>query len=101
MRRALLFLILIVVILISGCTQVEKIKDWMGEKHGIFVDSLAKDKLDDFMEKNEAMLHPDVWKVLKIRQKLGKSSIKKYKMMIWGMSSDGRCRGLTCGVLSR
>jgi DNA polymerase len=69
---------------------VTQMKDWLS-KNGVIVTSLGKKEV-------AAMLKEDipeyVKQVLRLRQMLAKSSVKKYQAMQTAMCRDHRCRGM-------
>lgn len=71
---------------------VAQLKQWIQENAGVEVESLDKQTVAEFLESDGAS--PDVRKVLKIRQELAKTSVKKYEAMKAAVCSDGRARGL-------
>ena len=58
---------------------------------GIVVDNLRKDTVSDLLEGD---LPENARAALELRQKLGKSSVSKYKAMAEARGEDGRVRGL-------
>lgn len=68
-----------------------QLKGWIKEKTGVEVKSLAKDKLGDLLSSD---VDEDVKKMLTIRRKLSKASVKKYDAMLNCVCDDGRIRGL-------
>ena len=71
---------------------VGQLKSWVESQIGATVESLDKETIKDLLAKS--YLPPKVCRVLKIRQELGKSSVKKYDAMVNGVCKDGRVRGL-------
>jgi DNA polymerase len=67
-----------------------QLKDWMQKATGKHIESLAKDKVSDLIEEQGA---GPVGEVLRLRQVLSKTSIKKYTAMINCIGEDGRGRG--------
>lgn len=68
---------------------VAQMKDWLTSK-GIETDSLDKKAIIDLLK----AVPSDVADVLKLRQQLAKSSVKKYQAMEGAVCKDGRVRGL-------
>lgn len=68
---------------------VVQMKDWLLSK-GIKTDSLDKKAIIDLLKS----VPPDVADVLKLRQQLAKSSVKKYQAMEGSVCADGRARGM-------
>lgn len=64
--------------------------NWV-KSQGIDVDNLRKDTVSELLEGD---LPGDVREALELRQKLGKSSVSKYKAMAEARGEDGRVRGL-------
>ena len=61
------------------------------KSQGIEVDNLRKDTVSDLLDGD---LPENVREALELRQKLGKSSVSKYKAMADARGKDGRVRGL-------
>ena len=68
---------------------VVQMKDWLSSK-GIETDSLDKKAIIDLLK----TVPSDVADVLKLRQQLAKSSVKKYQAMENSVCADGRARGM-------
>ena len=68
---------------------VAQMKDWLTSK-GIETESLDKKAILDLLKS----VPSDVADVLKLRQQLAKSSVKKYQAMEGAVCEDGRVRGL-------
>ena len=68
---------------------VVQMKDWLSSK-GIETDSLDKKAIIDLLK----AVPSDVADVLKLRQQLAKSSVKKYQAMGNSVCADGRARGM-------
>lgn len=60
---------------------------------GVNVDNIRKETVTDLLESED--LDSVVYRVLEIRQQLGKSSVTKYKKMMETKGADDRVRGLT------
>ncbi len=68
---------------------VQQMKDWLSSK-GIDTESLDKKAIVDLLK----TVPTDVAEVLKLRQQLAKSSVKKYQAMEAAVCDDGRARGM-------
>lgn len=68
---------------------VVQMKDWLLSK-GIETNSLDKKAIIDLLKS----VPSDVANVLKLRQQLAKSSVKKYQAMKGSVCADGRARGM-------
>lgn len=68
---------------------VVQMKQWLSGQ-GIEMDSLGKKEVAKLIEEVDGELK----EVLKLRQQLAKSSVKKYQAMQNAMCSDGRARGM-------
>ena len=68
---------------------VAQMKDWLSSK-GIETASLDKKAIIDLLK----TVPSDVANVLKLRQQLAKSSVKKYQAMQNSVCTDGRARGM-------
>lgn len=68
---------------------VVQMKDWLSSK-GVETDSLDKKAIIDLLK----TVPSDVADVLKLRQQLAKSSVKKYQAMENSVCADGRARGM-------
>ena len=65
--------------------------EWL-DGHGLETENLRKDTVAELVKGD----HPEeVQRMLKIRQQLGKTSVKKYVAMETARCADGRVRGLT------
>ena len=69
-----------------------QLKQWLLDVTGNEVESLAKGEMPTLLENNKD--DADVSFVLKARQQLSKSSIKKYTAMLNCMGDDNKARGL-------
>lgn len=69
-----------------------QIKNWIEKRTGLLVSSLSKEAMPDLLE--ELKDFPDVIDALAIRNKLSRTSIKKYQAMLDCAMKDQRCRGL-------
>lgn len=70
-------------------TSVIQMLGWM-EQHGMKTDSLGKKKVQELLKTAQEPLRS----VLLLRQKLAKSSVKKYQAMEMTACKDGRARGM-------
>lgn len=68
-----------------------QVKGWLEEKLGRAVDSLSKAAVADMLAED---IPGDVREMLTIRQKISKSSIKKYDAMRMAACQDSRIRGM-------
>lgn len=71
---------------------VAQLKQWVADNSGLEVGSLNKQTVADMIEDKDG--EELVKEVLRIRQELGKTSVKKYAAMHTCMCADGRIRGL-------
>ena len=69
---------------------VAQMKDWLA-RQGVAIDSLGKKEVAALLKEN---IPEHVKQVLRLRQMLAKSSVKKYQAMQTAMCSDHRCRGM-------
>jgi len=67
-----------------------QLKEWLKGK-GMEVESLSKEKVKELLD---YVQDDEVKKVLKLRQELSKTSVKKYEAMGRAICIDGRVRGL-------
>lgn len=77
---------------LANPNSLAQLKDWIWEKTGMDVSSITKDTIPGIIE--GAADHPEVIRMLRIRQELGKTSTKKYAAMENAVCSDGRLRGI-------
>ena len=68
-----------------------QVKDWLEEKLGRPIESLSKESVKDLLA---GELPSDVRLMLLIRQKISKSSVKKYDAMYHAACMDDRIRGM-------
>lgn len=68
-----------------------QVKGWLEERLGCAVDSLSKAAVADMLAED---IPGDVREMLTIRQKISKSSIKKYDAMRMAACQDSRIRGM-------
>ncbi len=71
---------------------VAQLKQWITENSGLELESLNKQTIAEVLAQKEGKAL--IKEVLKIRQELGKTSVKKYEAMQTCMCGDGRIRGL-------
>lgn len=69
-----------------------QLQGWLEEKLGNPVENLQKGTVEELLNTD---LPDDVGRVLKIRQQLGKTSVKKYAAVQAAMGADGRVRGIS------
>lgn len=70
---------------------VTQLRNWIYERTGEQCESLAKDTIEPLLTKYKAF--SDITEVLQIRQKLSKTSVKKYYAMLNCAMKDNRVRG--------
>jgi len=70
---------------------VSQLKAWIAEETGEDVTSLTKESILTMLKDTPS---DEVTKVLKNRQEMAKTSVKKYQAMANAVGSDGRIRGL-------
>ncbi len=68
---------------------VSQLKSWLKD-HEIDVESIGKKELEDLI----ATAPEDIKPILRLRQQISKSSVKKYTAMLNAMCEDGRCHGM-------
>lgn len=66
-----------------------QLKEWLNQQ-GLAIESLSKQAVQAALEQADGSIK----RVLKLRQELSKSSVKKYEAMKHVVGSDGRARGL-------
>lgn len=76
---------------LSNPNSVSQLKSWLTAKTGETFDSLNKKTVSDLLKKDYS---DDVKKVLSLRQKLGKTSVKKYMTMKDCATENGRIHGM-------
>ena len=69
----------------------EQLKRWIHEEEGFFPGSLAKDVLPEVMAQAQK---PEVKEMLRLKQLMSKTSVKKYEAMDRARCDDGRTHGL-------
>lgn len=68
-----------------------QLKSWLQDKHGIQIESLAKDTVSEILEE---VANPIAKRALELRQEMSRTSVKKYEAMDRAVCSDERVRGL-------
>lgn len=68
-----------------------QLKRWLQDNHNIQVDSLAKDKVAELLEKAD---EPTIKRALELRLGMARTSIKKYEAMQRAVGTGRRIRGL-------
>jgi DNA polymerase len=68
---------------------VSQLKGWLEEKE-IEIDSLSKQAVKDLIQETDG----EVMEMLKLRQLMSKTSVKKYEAIERSVCSDGRVHGL-------
>ncbi len=68
-----------------------QLKAWLEDKHSIKVDSLAKAKVEELLNETD---NPEVKRVLKLRQEMSRTSVRKYEAMERVVCGDSRAKGL-------
>lgn len=71
---------------------VAQLKKWLEAETDTEIKSLNKADVENMLE--EANPYPNVLRMLRLRQELSKSSVKKYAAMENAVCADGRARGL-------
>ena len=69
-----------------------QLKNWLTDALGEEITSLSKAAVEELLERDDLPLK--VQKALELRQRLGKTSVSKYKAMLDCVCPDGRIRGL-------
>ena len=69
----------------------EQLKRWIQKEEGFFPESLAKDVLPEILERVQK---PEVKEMLRLKQLMSKTSVKKYEAMERACCEDGRVHGL-------
>lgn len=73
--------------------QYTALRNWLTKRTGVICESVAKDKLDDFIQAVPVM-PKDVSRAIEIKKELAKASIAKYAKALACVCEDGRCHGL-------
>lgn len=71
---------------------VSQLKNWIEQNSELELDNLNKQTIADILADKSGT--DEIQEMLKIRQELGKTSVKKYEAMETCMCEDGRIRGL-------
>lgn len=71
---------------------VAQLKEWISQNAGVEVESLNKQTVAELLADKSGTAQ--LKEVLKLRQEMAKTSIKKYQAMEQAVCSDGRIRGL-------
>lgn len=79
---------------IENPNSVAQLKNWLSYMLGRTVEKLGKDDITELLDSEEVRSIPAVEIVLKKRQEMAKSSVKKYTAMENAVCEDGRIRGL-------
>lgn len=79
---------------VENPNSVAQLKDWLSDMLGRPIDKLGKEDVAELLDSEEVRNIPVVEIVLKKRQEMAKSSIKKYTAMKNAVCKDGRIRGL-------
>ena len=74
---------------LNNPNSVQQMKQWLSD-HGLKTDTLGKKAVAQLIKDAP----PGLAKVLELRQKLAKSSVKKYQAMENSVCKDGRCHGM-------
>lgn len=77
---------------LSNPNSPAQLKAWIGDNLGDVPSSLSKAAVEELLDRED--LPPKVRAALELRQKLGKTSVSKYKAMLDCVCPDGRIRGL-------
>lgn len=77
---------------LSNPNSAAQLQQWLSGK-GVDIPNLQKATVEEYLQRED--LPDDARKILKIRQQLGKTSIKKYVAMDTAKGADDRVRGLT------
>lgn len=73
--------------------QYSALRNWLTTHTGVICESVAKDKLDDFI-KSVPVMPKEVMRAIDIKRELAKSSLAKYTKAIACTCEDGRAHGL-------
>ena len=77
---------------LSNPNSPAQLKRWIADQIGEMPTSLSKAAVEELLSRED--LPPKVGAALELRQKLGKTSVSKYKAMLDCVCADGRIRGL-------
>lgn len=76
---------------LNNPNSISQLKEWL-DNEGIEIDSITKSKVSELLESDKLKSHID--EMLKIRQEMSKTSVKKYEMLASATCSDSRIRGV-------
>lgn len=76
---------------LSNPNSVAQLKAWLSEETGADVSSLTKEAILEMLKATDS---EEVERVLRIRQEMAKTSVKKYDAMLEAVGANGRIRGL-------
>jgi DNA polymerase I - 3''-5'' exonuclease and polymerase domains len=76
---------------LDNVNSVSQLKQWITEETGIEVDSLSKESIPEILKSTS---DKNVADILRIRQEMAKTSVKKYEAMTNAVCRDNRVRGL-------
>lgn len=79
--------------MVSKCTNVAKIMEWLNAR-GILCEHMRKGDQDDLIMTAEAYDDPIAVQVIELRRTASKTSLAKYDKMLEVVCADGCCRGL-------
>lgn len=77
---------------LSNPNSPAQLKRWIADQIGEMPTSLSKAAVEELLSRED--LPPKVGAILELRQKLGKTSVSKYRAMLDCVCPDGRIRGL-------
>ena len=72
---------------------VSQLTGWVNDRTGRGLTDLRKDTVSRILDDSDDPVAPDVYRILQIRQELGKTSTKKYDAIVKCVCPDGRVRG--------
>lgn len=75
---------------LDKASQVQRFKNWM-ESKGVVLPDLTKDSVTKALKDGT---HPEILEALKIRQQIGKTSVKKFQAFKNATCSDGRVKDM-------
>lgn len=83
---------------LSNPNSLSQLKGWFKSRYGLEIKSITKDTIPQILEQLEGLesmydIAPAV-RMLRLRQALGKTSVKKYLAMRHAVCPDGRLRGI-------
>ena len=76
---------------LTNPNSVAQLTDWLNAETEVAISNLRKDTVSDLLG---GAVDGDARRVLRIRQELGKTSVKKYKAIETAVCSDGRVHGI-------